>query len=89
MYDKLHEADISKFVMSVDSIVNDYYRQSPIARFRAYANLTQTMLAEKSGINVRIIQCYEQGMRDVRKAQFETVLKLAKALECEPEDLYG
>lgn len=89
MYDTLHEADISKFVMHVDRMLESYYRQSAIARFRAYANLTQAMLAEKSGINVRIIQSYEQGIRDIRKAQFDTVLRLAKALECEPEDLCG
>lgn len=88
MYDTLHEADISKFVINVDSILTDYYKQSAIARFRAYANMTQSMLAEKSGINVRIIQSYEQGMRDIRKAQFDTVIKLAKALACEPEELY-
>ena len=45
------------------------------------------MLAEKSGVNVRIIQSYEQGVRDINKAQFSTVAKLAQALECNPMEL--
>ena len=45
------------------------------------------MLAEKSGINIRIIQSYEQGMRDINKAQFSTIVKLAKALNCDPIEL--
>ena len=58
-----------------------------LARLRAYANLSQSMLAEKSGVNVRIIQSYEQGTRDINKAQFSTVAKLAEALECNPMEL--
>lgn len=58
-----------------------------IARLRAYANLSQSMLAEKSGVNIRIIQSYEQRIRDINKAQFSTVVKIAEALECNPVDL--
>ena len=47
----------------------------------------QTMLAEKSGVNIRIIQSYEQRKRDINKAQFSTVVKIAEALECNPVDL--
>lgn len=31
MYDTLHEADVSKFVMQVDVILNEYYKQSALA----------------------------------------------------------
>lgn len=87
MYDTLHEADISKFVIHLDVTLKEHYKQSALARLRAYANLSQSMLAEKSGVNVRIIQSYEQGMRDISKAQFSTVLKIAEALECDPKEL--
>lgn len=87
MYDTLHEADISKFVMHVDVTLNEYYKQSALARYRAYYNLSQAMLAEKSGVNIRIIQSYEQGLRDIHKAQFSTVVRLAEALECDPVEL--
>ena len=87
MYDTLHEADISKFVIQIDNKLKEYYDKSMLARLRTYANLSQSMLAEKSGINIRIIQSYEQGMRDINKAQFSTIIKLAKALNCEPIEL--
>lgn len=87
MYDTLHEADISKFVIHIDTLLKEYYNQSMLARLRAYANLSQSMLAEKSGVNVRIIQSYEQGIRDINKAQFSTVAKLAEALGCNPMEL--
>ena len=87
MYNTLHEADISKFVINVDALLKEYYSKSMLARLRAYANLSQSMLAEKSGVNVRIIQSYEQGIRDINKAQFSTVVKLAEALECNPLEL--
>ena len=87
MYDTLHEADISKFVIQIDNRLKEYYDKSMLARLRTYANLSQSMLAEKSGINIRIIQSYEQGMRDINKAQFSTIVKLAKALNCDPIEL--
>lgn len=87
MYRTLHEADISKFVTQVDVILKEHYSQSAIARFRAYANLTQKMLAEKSGINIRIIQSYEQRQRDINKAEASTVINIADALGCSPKDL--
>ena len=87
MYDTLHEADISKFVIHVNTLLKEYYTHSMLARLRAYANLSQSMLAEKSGVNVRIIQSYEQGIRDINKAQFSTVAKLAEALGCNPMEL--
>ena len=87
MYDTLHEADISKFVIHVDILLKEHYNQSMLARLRAYANLSQSMLAGKSGVNVRIIQIYEQGIRDINKAQFSTVVSLAEVLECNPIEL--
>lgn len=49
--------------------------------------MSQKDLAEKSGVNLRMVQYYEQGFKDIKKAQAATVQKLAKALECTMEDL--
>lgn len=49
--------------------------------------LTQKMLSEKSGVNIRMIQHYEQGVKDINKAQAITVYRLAQALGCTVEDL--
>ena len=48
---------------------------------------TQKKLAEESGVNIRMIQHYEQGVKDLNKAQAITVYRLAKALDCTVEDI--
>lgn len=54
---------------------------------RTKTGLTQAQLAEKSGINIRMIQYYENGFKDLNKAAFVTGLRIAEALECDPRDL--
>ena len=54
---------------------------------RKEKGLSQSQLAEASGVNKRMIQYYEQGAKDIRKAQVETVFKLAHALGCLIEDI--
>ena len=34
-----------------------------------------------------MIEYYESGFKDLNKAAFETGLKIAEALECDPRDL--
>lgn len=58
-----------------------------LKELRTAANLTQAELAEKSGVNIRMIQYYENGFKDLNKAAFETALKIADALGCDPRDL--
>ena len=54
---------------------------------REERGLSQGKLAEESGVNVRMIQHYEQGVKDINKARGITVLKLANALECDLKDI--
>lgn len=54
---------------------------------RQAEGLTQTQLAERTGITLLMIRKYEQGQRDINKAQCNTVLRLAKALNCTIEDI--
>ena len=49
--------------------------------------LTQLELAARSGVNLRNIQDYEQGHKDINKACAITVYKLAQALNCKVEDI--
>lgn len=58
-----------------------------LAFIRNDKRMTQTELSELSGVNVRMIQHYEQGVKDINKAQGNTLLKLAQALNCTIEDL--
>ena len=50
---------------------------------RKAANLTQRELAERSGVPLRTLQYYEQGVLDINKASAATVCRLALALECD------
>lgn len=60
---------------------------SNLKRLRSTSGLSQSKVSELSGINVRMIQHYEQGVKDINKAQAITVYKLAQALKCSVEDL--
>ncbi len=54
---------------------------------REAAGLSQGALAKAAGVSAPMIQFYEQGQRDINKAQVQTVYKLAKALNCTIEDI--
>lgn len=87
MYDTLHEADVSKVVEILDERLAEYYKETALTRMRKLCEISQFELARKSGVNVRVIQSYEQRLRDINKAQFSTIMNLAAALECSPEAL--
>ena len=54
---------------------------------RKASGLSQGQLAEKSGVNVRMIQYYEQGVRDIDGVKLSTLVDLAMALECSISDI--
>lgn len=58
-----------------------------LKRIRQANNLSQSQLAEKTGVNLRMIQNYEQGFKDINKAQAITLYKIAQVLDCTIEDL--
>ena len=60
---------------------------SNLKKLREEASLSQNKLATLSGVSNRMIQYYEQGVKDINKAQAETLFKLAKTLNCSIEDL--
>lgn len=87
MYKTMHEADISVFVEAMDGRMKETRDELRLKRLRHYANLSQRQLAEKSGVALRQIQLFEQGQRDINKAQAVTVSALAKALQVDSEAL--
>jgi transcriptional regulator with XRE-family HTH domain len=60
---------------------------SNLKNIRTQRGYSQSKLAELSGVSLRMIQYYEQGAKDINKAEVETVYKLAQALECNMEEL--
>ena len=55
---------------------------------RKIARLTQSELAERAGVTDSFISLIESGKRDIRSAGYETVVRIARALGVEPEELF-
>lgn len=49
---------------------------------RNQKRLSQKQLAEAADVNVRVLQHYEQGFRDINGTKLSTLLKLCITLEC-------
>lgn len=49
--------------------------------------LSQSQLAADSGVNLKMIQKYEQGVKNINAAKLETLLKLCNSLDCDLLDL--
>ena len=58
-----------------------------LKRIRTQKNLSQKELAELSCRNVRMIQHYEQGTKNINNAAVITALALAKALNVNIENI--
>jgi transcriptional regulator with XRE-family HTH domain len=56
-----------------------------LKKFRKIAGLSQEALAAKSGVDIAVISRLERGLR--RQPSYETVVRLARALNLEPEEL--
>ena len=54
---------------------------------RMAAGLSQSQLAEKTGINVRVIQHYEQGTKNFDHARIDKILNVCLVLNCELKDI--
>ena len=85
----LHEADESKFVEAADEIIARHKKEklSKLSIVRKARGFTQQQLADSSGVALRMVQLYEQRQNDIGKAQASVVIRLAKSLGCEVEDL--
>jgi len=87
MYLPLHEADITKLYAVADEVYALSLPQTNLRRYRELAGLSQSELSSEANVSLRSIQMYEQRNKDINKAQAITVLKLARTLGCEAEDL--
>lgn len=58
-----------------------------LQKIRKNKGLTQAQLSELSGVSLRMIQYYEQGYKDINKAQAIVLYQLAQVLECTIEEL--
>ena len=91
LYPTLHEVDLSKVVDTANTIMERHIAESRsiLKTLRKQLHLTQSKLAELSGVSLRMIQAYEQGDQDIKKAEAQTVFALSKALGCKAEVILG
>ena len=85
LYGTLHEADIQKSYDVLDAHFTKSESKLKIAR--KHRGLTQEALSKESGVSLNTIRAYERKSKDLNKAQFDIVMKLANALKCEVSEL--
>lgn len=85
LYGTLHEADIQKSCEVMDA--HFVTSESKLKTVRKQCGLTQEALANESGVSLNTIRAYERNSKDLKKAQFDIVMRLARALKCEVSDL--
>ena len=85
LYGTLHEADIEKSYEVLDAHFEK--SESKLKTARKHCGLTQEELAHESGVSLNTIRAYERKSKDINKAQFDIVLRLAKALKCDITEL--
>lgn len=81
LYGTLHEADIQKSYEVLDAHFANSESKLKIAR--KHCGLTQEALANESGVSINTIRAYERKSKDLNKAQFDIVMRLAKVLKCD------
>jgi transcriptional regulator with XRE-family HTH domain len=71
----------------MDISVKITYRNDKLKTVRRAVGLSQSQVAEKTGISIRMIQNYEQGVKDLNGAKLATILKICAALQCKIVDI--
>lgn len=87
MYEPYHEMDIRQFVEQMNQLYRRAKPDTNLKVIRRRRDLGQKELAELTGISIRTIQQYEQRQKDINKAHADTLRNLAKALDCDMEEL--
>ena len=87
LYDPYHEMDIRQFCGEMDRLYQLAQPEANLKRLRKNAGWTQHELAERADIPLRTLQQYEQRQKSINKAQAAYLVRLARVLHCEIEDL--
>ncbi|MGN1385901.1 MAG: helix-turn-helix domain-containing protein [Bacillus sp. (in: firmicutes)] len=58
-----------------------------LQELRQTKRLSQSQLAKAADVNVRTLQHYEQGLRDINSANIKTLISLSTILECKVIDI--
>jgi len=87
MYNVYHEMDIMHFVEDMDRMMIEKNPNTRLKMRRINCGMSQSELANESGVALRQIQLFEQRQRNINNAAASTLLRLSKVLFCKMEDL--
>lgn len=87
MYSPYHEMDIRQFCDRMNELYREANPETRLKQVRQRAGLSQSELAEQSGVPVRTIQQYEQRQKNINKAKAEYLVMLARVLNYPAEEL--
>ena len=87
--DHMNEEHYREFSSHIDNRLTSVRSSSDtrLKLLRIRSGFSQSGLAAASGVPVRTIQQYEQRQKDINKAAFGSIIKLAAAIGCEPSAL--
>lgn len=55
---------------------------SNLKKVRTEKGISQSELSKRSGVNFRMLQHYEQGVKNIDGAKIETLANIARVLNC-------
>jgi DNA-binding transcriptional regulator YiaG len=87
LYYPFHLMSEDKFVEFLKTAIKVRKGKTNLEIYRREAKLSRSELSEKSGVPLRMIEHYEQRVKNINKANAEYLLSLAKALFVSPESL--
>ncbi|MBR3058326.1 MAG: helix-turn-helix transcriptional regulator [Clostridiales bacterium] len=87
LYPALHTTSEKHAYELLDGCFKENSLVSRVQRYRKCIGITQAELARRTGVNLRTLQQYEIGDKDIRKASVQSVLALSRTLCCQPENL--
>lgn len=87
LYGPYHEMDITQFCDRMSELYRGRSGTSNLKSLRMGRHYSQRQLSDHTGIPIRTIQQYEQRQKNINAAGVETVLRICRFLQCNPEDL--
>ena len=85
LYGTLHEADVEKSYEVLDAHFEK--KESKLKTTRNYCGLKQKKKNDEYDDSLNTIRTYERKSKDLNKAHFDIVMRLAKALKCDVTEL--
>ena len=87
VYNPFHQLPDDKFVDFLATAIKVRKGKTNLEIYRRQANLSRSELSAKTGVPLRMIEHYEQRIKNINKANAEYLIVLAKALYVEPDVL--